>query len=454
MLAWHLGLRYLRRRRASWLALASVALTVAVSVATMGITHAWLEIAQKQVRANQSDLTALDGGWVTDSPGLRERLLSTPGVRASSPFIETYALVVPRGPDHRPVYAAAVPCEIDGFDWQADSGLGRFPPRLLHASPVFDLRAPPLPSDQRGTAFLTPAWRDRLALIGLDAVAGLGAAPLPPSPRPLPGVIVGREMAYLAGHSLWPGREVQIVVPSAGSLSGGRLNAEIADILASGVYETDRVGLLMPLPLAQRVTGRDQGERGAQVTGYRLGLHAGIGIDAGKDAVEASTGLYAQTWMTRRGGSQVKALEQQRNLMLLVMLLIQLLAVFIVFAVFSTLVAEKRHDIGVLLGIGATRAAITAAFLIASVVSCVLGGLIGWGLGWAFLAGINPFSRWSGFEIFPQAVFYSADTPISFDLRFPLLFVGVMGAVGLLAAAWPAWRAGRIEPVAILRESG
>ena len=57
MLAWHLGMRYLRKRRTAWLALAAITLTVAVPVLVLGIMQGFVDITRKQVRANEADLT-------------------------------------------------------------------------------------------------------------------------------------------------------------------------------------------------------------------------------------------------------------------------------------------------------------------------------------------------------------------------------------------------------------
>ncbi len=102
--------------------------------------------------------------------------------------------------------------------------------------------------------------------------------------------------------------------------------------------------------------------------------------------------------------------------------------------------------------IGATGRSITGVFVIASLVSCVLGGLLGWMIGWLALAVLNPLSTYFNIPLFPQDVFYSPNTPISWNPLIPLFFMGIMTVVGFVAAALPAWRAGRIDPVEILRE--
>ena len=155
-----------------------------------------------------------------------------------------------------------------------------------------------------------------------------------------------------------------------------------------------------------------------------------------------------------RRGNLVKSFEIQRNVIGLVMILIQGIAVFIVYAVFSTLVAEKRHDIGVLLGLGARRGDIANAFLIAGLVACIAGGVLGWAIGWSALLALNPLSNFFGVPLFPQEVLYTPEAPISWNPLIPLFFTGVMSFVGLCAVLLPARRASRIDPIAILREGG
>ncbi len=454
MLSWHLGMRYLRKRRTAWLALAAITLTVAVPVVVLGIMQGFVDITRKQVRANESDLT-IEPGFVSsgiiDQPELRRDLLALRGVAHLAPFVSTYSILTPTGMgDGR----QNLPCLVDAVDWQADWEMGRLTTLVLHPAPVLDLHAPPLPPAQRGSGFLTPDWRDHLVLIGMElglAMAG-APAPLPPRLRPHPGMVVGREMAY--SNWLHPGELVQLVVPNGSGGTTGRVIAEISDTIGTGVYEVDRYAGILPLPLGQRLADlQARGERQARLSGYRLQIAAGAELGAVKALVRQESGERVSTWMERRG-NLVKSMEIQRNIIGLVMILIQIIAVFIVYAVFSTMVAEKRHDIGVLLGIGATRGDIAGAFLLAGLAACLVGGLLGWGLGWWFLLGINPLSKRFGISLFPQDVLYTPDAPISWNPLIPLLFIGVMSGVGLLAVLLPAWRASRIDPIDILREGG
>ncbi|MBA3700863.1 MAG: ABC transporter permease [Planctomycetes bacterium] len=456
MLAWHLGLRYLRRRRTAWLALAAITLTVAVPVVVLGVMQGFIDITRLQVRANESDLT-IEAPWqsgplVQDAEDLAT-VTGTTGVANVAPFVATYAILTPRegGADLR----LNLPCMVDAIDWQRDEAMGRLTPAVLHPRPVINLHAAPLAPDERGSGMLTPAWRDHLALTGMELVGGLGIGPLPLPPRlrPHPGMVIGRELAYSKG--LRPGWTVRLTVPNGSGGTTGQITAQISDTIGTGIYSVDSMAGLLPLPLGQRLADlHARGARPAGLSGYRVQLTPGADPETVRRQLIERTGQQVVTWMERGSSNLIKSFEIQRNIMGLVMVLIQGIAVFIVYAVFSTLVAEKRHDIGVLLGLGARRSDISNTFLLAGIVACVAGGALGWMIGWGCLLVLNPLSNLFGIPLFPQDVLYTPDAPISWNPLIPLFFVGVMTLVGLLAVLLPAIRASRIDPIATLREGG
>lgn len=459
MLAVHLGLRYLRTRRAAWLAFGAIVLTVAVPIAVMGVMQGFVEVMRKQVRASEADLT-VEPRWSTpgiaDTAEQRALLRNFPGVDGLAPTISGHALMTPKRIGAGAEFRSSFPCLVDGIEWQADLLLGRLPAGSLHRTPDLDLNVPPLPPDQRGTGFLTPSWRASLVVMGGHLISGFGPLPLPPRPAPVAGAVVGQELAFayglLTGDAERAGTRAHLLVPNGQGGAIGKVLVEVSDTLGTGIYEIDKYQVLLPLPLARRLTGLEREGNGTPlVTGYRLRLDDASALDATAAALHDASGLPTRTWMQRRG-HLVKGLVQQRNIIGFVMILVQILAVFIVYAVFSTLVAEKRHDLGVLLGLGVRRSEIVNAFLIACGTACVAGGLLGWAIGWGFLTLLNPLCKATGIALFPQDFFYSPDTPISFDPLVPLLFISIMTGIGLLAAALPAWRAGRTDPVQILRE--
>ena len=456
MLAWHLGLRYLRRRRTAWLALAAITLTVAVPVVVLGVMQGFIDITRLQMRANESDLiieSPWQSGPLEQDPADLATISGTSGVAHVAPFVSTYAILTPR--DNNSDLRLNLPCLVEAVDWARDEAIGRLSPHVLHPRPVTDLHAPPLEPHERGSGMLTPAWRDHLSLTGMELVSGLGLGPLPLPPRlrPHPGVVIGRELAYSKG--LRPGMTVRFTVPNGSGGTTSPVTAQISDTLGTGIYTVDSMVGLLPLPLGQRLADlHARGQRPAALSGYRVQVTPTADTAVVRRALMAATGQQVMTWMERSNSNLIKSFEIQRNVIGLVMVLIQGIAVFIVYAVFSTLVAEKRQDVGVLLGLGARRADIANTFLLAGIVACVFGGLLGWAIGWGALLVLNPISNFFGVALFPQDVLYTPEAPISWNPLIPLFFVGVMTLVGLLAVLLPALRASRIDPITTLREGG
>ena len=445
MLAWHLGWRYLCRRRAAWLAIAAITLTVAVPVVVIGVVQGFYDVTVRQTRANEADLT-VTSSWFGDGVPLTSRgQLEHPAVVRVAPFVSFFALMVPRTGHNDS--NQGLPAQVDAVDFAADQALGRLAAATLHPAPVTDLSSPPVSPDRRGSGFLTRNWRDHVALEGLALAGGLGvgALPLPPMAKPPPGLIAGRELLYGSGIGL--GMTVQLA-----AATGAKVNAEISDTVGTGILEVDRFAAVVPLEVGQTLAGyQAKPTRPAQVGGWRVQTKGDVDLDRTAWELRDRSNLRVDTWMDRRG-NLLLSLKLQRNIMALVMVAIQTIAVFIVYAVFSTLVAEKRHDIGVLLGLGAKRRDIAGAFLWAGLVACLLGGVAGWALGWGVLAALNPLSRYFKTPLFPQDVIYTPEAPTSFDPLIPLFFIGIMAVVGVIAVALPAWRASRIVPVDILRE--
>ncbi|MCS6970989.1 MAG: FtsX-like permease family protein [Planctomycetota bacterium] len=432
------------------MAAAAIVLTVAVPVVIVDLTQGWYRLVALNARAYEADVVVRarsSAHGLRDTAEGRAALLAVAGVQSVAPFVESWAIL---SRSRIEGLEGNIPCQVQGIEWQRDAELGRVAPSLLHPPPVLELRAPPLTPAERGTGFVTPGWRALTALAGLHAATAVGGQPcaLPPAPRPRAGIVCGRELLYPYG--MRPGEVIQLAVPNGTGGTIGRVTAEISDTIGTGVLEIDRSIVLAPLPLAQRLAGlHARPERAARVSGYRLATTDDI--DAVAAAVERATGLAAYTWLELRGNT-VKMMEIQRNLFTVSMIAVQLLTVFVVYAVFSTMVAELRHDLGVLRGLGARRRDLAGAFLIAGTLCSVLGGLLGWALSWGVLAALNPLSDALGFALFPESVFYTPQAPTSFDAWIPLLFIASMTTIGLAAVLVPAWRATRIEPIAVIRE--
>ncbi len=120
---------------------------------------------------------------------------------------------------------------------------------------------------------------------------------------------------------------------------------------------------------------------------------------------------------------------------------------FIIFNTFRTIVAERRHDIGMLRAIGANRGTIIGLILAEGLVQGVVGTAIGMGLGYLLGAGITAGT--SGFLKQFANVELSVTVEPSIFIVSTILGVGVTLFAGLL----PALSASRVTPMEALRPS-
>ena len=120
---------------------------------------------------------------------------------------------------------------------------------------------------------------------------------------------------------------------------------------------------------------------------------------------------------------------------------------FIIFNTFRTIVAERRHDIGMLRAIGANRATITGLVLTEGLVQGVIGTAIGIGLGYLLgvgaTAGMNPFMK--------QLMNIEFTPVVDPSLYVVSIVLGV--GVTLFSGLLPALSASRVTPMEALRPS-
>jgi putative ABC transport system permease protein len=119
-------------------------------------------------------------------------------------------------------------------------------------------------------------------------------------------------------------------------------------------------------------------------------------------------------------------------------------------ALYSGLLAERRRELGLLLAVGMRPGQVVRLILCEAALTTALGGAAGVVLG---VAALFLFQRSLGYY------FQSYQVPFALPAVRTLGVTGLVsvllcGAVGLLGAVLPAWRAGRCEPYSLVREEG
>ena len=281
MLAWHLGARYLRRRRTAWLALAAVTLSVAIPVIVVGVMQGFVEITSAQVRGSECDISIFAGGELSELPldqQFMDEVAAIDGVLAIAPYSRRDSVITPQlgyGDESR--FNAG--CQAEGVRWAEELATKRITHDILHPRPSVDLNAPPLAIEERGTGFLTPTWRAHLAVTGLDIAQAMGTGFIaPPRKRPRPGAILGRELIYSYGDTLFRmGRPISFTIPDGYGGKVGSVNAEVSDTIGTGVHEFDRTRVLLPFEYGRHLAGM---RRRDTVSGYRVAVTESADVES------------------------------------------------------------------------------------------------------------------------------------------------------------------------------
>lgn len=150
----------------------------------------------------------------------------------------------------------------------------------------------------------------------------------------------------------------------------------------------------------------------------------------------------------------VGALQVERVMMFIILTLIVLVAAMNVVASFTMLVRVKRGSIAILRTMGAAPGTIVRAFFMSAAAVGIVGTAVGTGLGLLVCANIpaiaDLFGRLGGSRSGNEIEFITS-APARVNPTEVLSVIVIALVLSLAAAAYPAWRSARVEPVEALR---
>ncbi len=178
-------------------------------------------------------------------------------------------------------------------------------------------------------------------------------------------------------------------------------------------------------------------------------------LEAAFDAAGfTSRQVIVESWRDRHR-ILLGAVENERNILFIVLGMFVLLTCLITFAVLWTLVQEKTRDIGILSTMGAAPLGVGGLFTLCGTLISAAGCVVGLVLGTLIVVNVNAIKDWIentfGVEIFRRDVYAFTEIPAKLDHGLNLMIVVVTIFFSALICLWPAWRAGRMNPVEALR---
>ncbi|QSH92037.1 FtsX-like permease family protein [Treponema medium] len=174
-------------------------------------------------------------------------------------------------------------------------------------------------------------------------------------------------------------------------------------------------------------------------------------IEAVEEAIKVASDEYANSKNTVRiwsAQSMQKQIQSSLAMIAAVLSGIAGLSLLIggvgIMNIMLVTVAERRQEIGIRKAIGATTGAILSQFLTESAAISIVGGGIGLAAGFLIsLVAVTPIlSQFSG----------GSDVVLSFNMRGALMAFLISAGAGIFFGLYPAWQAGKLDPVKALEE--
>ncbi|WP_151484033.1 ABC transporter permease [Streptomyces albicerus] len=171
---------------------------------------------------------------------------------------------------------------------------------------------------------------------------------------------------------------------------------------------------------------------------------------AGSEGSEGAAGAYKVQTQKEFSDENREGVGEFMNVIKYAMLgfagIAFLVGIFLIINTFSMLVAQRTREIGLMRAIGSSRKQVNRSVLVEALLLGVVGSVLGVGAGVGIAIGLMKLMSMAGMNLSTADLTVKAATPAIG------LLLGIV--VTVLAAYLPARRAGKVSPMAALRDAG
>lgn len=337
-----------------------------------------------------------------------------PGAPANAPPSATTTIVQPRAQRQRPV-----------DQWEPVAALAAQTPGVLAVSPLVTGAAFASRGGSNKSVVLMGVQPEAYGrIVKMDGYMTRGRFAVQGSEA-----LIGTELANDLGVSVGDKLRVTTAIGASETL-------HITGLFDTGNRDLNRRWVFVTLKLAQTLLDMPGGVSQIDLTVTDL-----FGAEAVANRLQARTGLLVESWMQTNAGL-LTALSNQTVSNNLIRSFVVIIVALGISSVLVVSVVQKQREIGILRAMGAGQGRIMAVFLLQGGLVGLLGSALGSGLAWTLL---TVFSH----------IYQSPDgSPLfaaELDPQLVLMASVVALGVGLAAAALPARRAARMDPVQAIR---
>jgi len=303
-----------------------------------------------------------------------------------------------------------------------------------------------------------------------DKYISQGSFDLKDVPGDYIALIVGQGIAERNGLEVGHRLRVWSTIPGVTGPRRGSFIAKVTGIFKSGIVAQDFELVYVSFITGQSLQGLNQDEdewevavageepeRSGQAVGYSVRLNKIENSDKVKQRLQQKLGpaFEINSWKDLNRNIYM-AIEQERIIMYIIMTLIVAVGALNIISSLTMTVMHRKREIGVLKSMGATKLSIMLIFALEGLVIGVTGIVIGVVGGLLIADNINPIADWisdvTGSErLFSDEIFYLDKIPVSLGAEQITIIACIALGLCLLASVYPAFKAGRLNPVEVLR---